>query len=125
MKDSGKASSRAALSLTKRAITARWTAERKPSSNWKSTCHTALSTVSPSVSSMTGWSEIHFAIRLKISKRPVNWTVKNLLAERMDQMRLEGKVAIVTGAASGMGKSIAALYAKEGAKVVVSDINQQ
>jgi len=40
-------------------------------------------------------------------------------------MRLEGKVAIVTGAASGMGKSIAVLYAKEGAKVVVSDINQQ
>lgn len=40
-------------------------------------------------------------------------------------MRLEGKVAIVTGAASGMGKAIATLYAKEGAKVTVSDINQQ
>ena len=38
-------------------------------------------------------------------------------------MRLEGKVAIVTGAASGMGKAIAELYAKEGAKVVVSDYN--
>lgn len=38
-------------------------------------------------------------------------------------MRLEGKVAIVTGAASGMGKSIAEAYAKEGAKVVVSDMN--
>lgn len=38
-------------------------------------------------------------------------------------MRLENKVAVVTGAASGMGKAIAALYAKEGAKVVVSDIN--
>lgn len=38
-------------------------------------------------------------------------------------MRLEGKVAIVTGAASGMGKAIAEGYAKEGAKVVVSDIN--
>ncbi|MBB6452418.1 NAD(P)-dependent dehydrogenase (short-subunit alcohol dehydrogenase family) [Salirhabdus euzebyi] len=38
-------------------------------------------------------------------------------------MRLEGKVAIVTGAASGMGKAIAILYAKEGAKVVASDIN--
>ncbi|MBV6716438.1 SDR family oxidoreductase [Paenibacillus chitinolyticus] len=38
-------------------------------------------------------------------------------------MRLEGKVAVVTGAASGMGKAIAELYANEGAKVVVSDLN--
>jgi NAD(P)-dependent dehydrogenase (short-subunit alcohol dehydrogenase family) len=38
-------------------------------------------------------------------------------------MRLQNKVAVVTGAASGMGKSIAILYGKEGAKVVVSDIN--
>lgn len=38
-------------------------------------------------------------------------------------MRLEGKVAVVTGAASGMGKAIAQLYAKEGAEVVVSDLN--
>ena len=33
-------------------------------------------------------------------------------------MRLEGKVAVVTGASSGMGKEIVTLYAKEGAKVV-------
>ncbi|QHJ70025.1 SDR family oxidoreductase [Planococcus halotolerans] len=38
-------------------------------------------------------------------------------------MRLEGKVAVVTGAASGMGKAIAELYAAEGAKVVVADMN--
>jgi NAD(P)-dependent dehydrogenase (short-subunit alcohol dehydrogenase family) len=38
-------------------------------------------------------------------------------------VRLEGKIAIVTGAASGMGKAIAEGYAKEGAKVVVSDLN--
>ena len=37
--------------------------------------------------------------------------------------KLDGKVAIVTGAASGMGKAIATLYAQEGAKVVVSDLN--
>ncbi len=35
------------------------------------------------------------------------------------------KVAIVTGAASGMGRSIALLFAKEGAKVVVSDIDKE
>ncbi len=40
-------------------------------------------------------------------------------------MKLEGKVAVVTGAASGMGKAIAEIYAKEGAKVIVSDINQE
>jgi NAD(P)-dependent dehydrogenase (short-subunit alcohol dehydrogenase family) len=38
-------------------------------------------------------------------------------------MRIEGKVAIVTGAASGMGKAIAELYAKEGAKVIATDLN--
>lgn len=38
-------------------------------------------------------------------------------------MKLQEKVAIVTGAASGMGKAIAELYAKEGAKVVASDLN--
>lgn len=39
-------------------------------------------------------------------------------------MRLENKVAVITGAASGMGKAIALLFAQEGAKVVVSDIAQ-
>lgn len=37
-------------------------------------------------------------------------------------MRLEGKVAIVTGAGRGLGKGIALKMAKEGAKVVVSDV---
>ena len=37
-------------------------------------------------------------------------------------MRLNGKVAIVTGAGSGFGEAIARRYAEEGAKVVVNDI---
>ncbi|WP_179353525.1 SDR family NAD(P)-dependent oxidoreductase [Winogradskyella vidalii] len=37
---------------------------------------------------------------------------------------LENKVAIVTGAGSGIGKAIAKLYAKKGAKVVVNDISK-
>lgn len=38
-------------------------------------------------------------------------------------MRLQDKVAIVTGAASGFGKGIAEAFAREGAKVVVADLN--
>ncbi|HMK52637.1 MAG TPA: SDR family NAD(P)-dependent oxidoreductase, partial [Thermodesulfobacteriota bacterium] len=38
-------------------------------------------------------------------------------------MKLAGKVALVTGAAQGIGKSVALLLARNGADVVVSDIN--
>lgn len=38
---------------------------------------------------------------------------------------LEGKVAIITGAGSGIGRAAALLFAQEGAKVVVSDINEE
>ena len=40
-------------------------------------------------------------------------------------MRLEDKVALVTGAAHGMGESIARLFAREGAKVVLADVLEQ
>src|SRR5438067_1581912 len=40
-------------------------------------------------------------------------------------MRLAGKVAIVTGAASGIGRATAALFAREGARVVVADVDEQ
>lgn len=37
---------------------------------------------------------------------------------------LAGQVAIVTGAAQGIGKACAVLFAKEGAKVVVADLDE-
>src|SRR3990170_3533685 len=40
-------------------------------------------------------------------------------------MRLKEKVAIITGAGNGMGRADALLFAKEGAKVVVNDINEK
>jgi 3-oxoacyl-[acyl-carrier protein] reductase len=39
-------------------------------------------------------------------------------------MRLQGKVAVVTGAGSGMGRAIARRLAEEGAIIVVADINE-
>ncbi|RUR19014.1 3-hydroxybutyrate dehydrogenase [Legionella sp. km535] len=40
-------------------------------------------------------------------------------------MRLKNKVAVITGAASGIGKEIALVYAQEGAKIAIADLNPE
>jgi NAD(P)-dependent dehydrogenase (short-subunit alcohol dehydrogenase family) len=42
-----------------------------------------------------------------------------------NQMRLKGKVAIVTGSAVGLGRAVARRFAQEGATVVAADINER
>ena len=45
-------------------------------------------------------------------------------SHKLSGARLEGKCAIVTGSATGIGKATATLFAKEGARIVVSDVDE-
>jgi len=61
---------------------------------------------------------LHKAFRFAYAKYPLENGVNNM-------NRLEDKVAIITGGASGMGAAMATLFADEGAHVIAADINEE
>jgi len=72
---------------------------------------------------MTTWRDRHTS-RKAIS---MNWPRDLLLGTSMKgvtmSQRLLNKVAVITGAASGIGREIALAFAKEGARVVIADLD--
>ncbi|XP_061660336.1 15-hydroxyprostaglandin dehydrogenase [NAD(+)] isoform X2 [Syngnathoides biaculeatus] len=51
-------------------------------------------------------------------------TLSTRTAQKKKKMSLEGKVAVVTGAAAGIGKALSEILFKNGAKVVLLDVNE-
>ena len=64
---------------------------------------------------------------LFFSRKLFNPFERNNLFKIMDekQMRLHGKVAIVTGSAVGLGRAVAERFAREGAALVAADVNEK
>src|SRR5690242_12468487 len=78
-------------------------------------------------SSSSGASRRGRVAALSIGRRPQSGYNAAIESGREDAPmgRLDNKVAVVTGSASGMGRASAIRFAQEGAAVVVADLNSQ
>src|SRR2546425_9854313 len=64
---------------------------------------------------------VHGGGSLRYSRRP-RVCVEASLCKEEEHMRLVGKVALITGGASGMGQSEAGIFARGGARGMVADV---
>jgi NAD(P)-dependent dehydrogenase (short-subunit alcohol dehydrogenase family) len=55
----------------------------------------------------------------------LQWTRQLMRSEEDSSMQLEGKVAVITGGASGIGKGTALAMARRGTEVVIADVNDR
>ena len=62
-----------------------------------------------------------FFRKKKLTTLPINYELKQVL-KTISTMRLQNRVAIITGAARGIGKAAAEVFCREGATVIIWDL---